>query len=196
MRINGLTPALILIVSAAASAQGPKLPALSPQPVPPPPAAMLNAPVQQQVNEVPPVPVPTPANAYQAPQVQSPAVEESPAVAAPSLHAPQHQPQAVTPPNRVYEYEVESRTGHHYSLPRNDYYSSQQHYGNSYYTIPQQGYYQNYPIDGDGINPAGAEGIYVGPAHAGGLHQRFPYYDYRRPWYTRGQPSLNVNIVW
>ncbi|WP_437230998.1 hypothetical protein SH661x_002253 [Planctomicrobium sp. SH661] len=34
----------------------------------------------------------------------------------------------------------------------------------------------------------------TGPA--GGEHARFPYYSYRRPWYTPGPVSRNVNIIW
>ncbi|MEW4527207.1 hypothetical protein [Maioricimonas sp. JC845] len=30
----------------------------------------------------------------------------------------------------------------------------------------------------------------------GGLHPRYPYYSYRRPWYYRGPASLNVTIPW
>jgi len=36
--------------------------------------------------------------------------------------------------------------------------------------------------------------FHTGPA--GGEHPRFPYYSYRRPWYTPGPVSRNVNIVW
>ena len=52
------------------------------------------------------------------------------------------------------------------------------------------------PFHVDGVNPAGAEGMFVGPSTAGGLHVRYPYYSYRRPWYTRGSASLNVDIIW
>lgn len=31
---------------------------------------------------------------------------------------------------------------------------------------------------------------------AGALHSRYPYYSYRRPWYTPGPASLNATIVW
>jgi hypothetical protein len=31
---------------------------------------------------------------------------------------------------------------------------------------------------------------------AGGEHARYPYYSYRRPWYSPGPVSRNVNIVW
>ncbi len=54
----------------------------------------------------------------------------------------------------------------------------------------------NVPFNGYGVNPAGAEGVFVGPSWAGRLHVRFPYYSYRRPWYTRGPASLNVDIIW
>jgi hypothetical protein len=30
----------------------------------------------------------------------------------------------------------------------------------------------------------------------GGIHDRYPYYSYRRPWYTAGPASANVTIVW
>jgi hypothetical protein len=33
-------------------------------------------------------------------------------------------------------------------------------------------------------------------AMGGGLHPRFPYYSYRRPWYYDGPASTNVNIDW
>jgi hypothetical protein len=49
---------------------------------------------------------------------------------------------------------------------------------------------------------AGPTGFY-GPAHGGyygpsvgGIHDRYPYYSYRRPWYTAGPASANVTIVW
>ncbi|WP_437193043.1 hypothetical protein [Planctomicrobium sp. SH527] len=29
-----------------------------------------------------------------------------------------------------------------------------------------------------------------------GMHDRYPYYSYRRPWYTPGPISHNVNIIW
>lgn len=31
---------------------------------------------------------------------------------------------------------------------------------------------------------------------AGGEHLRYPYYSYRRPWFSPGPASRNVNIVW
>lgn len=36
--------------------------------------------------------------------------------------------------------------------------------------------------------------FHTGPA--GGEHARFPYFSYRRPWYSPGPISRNVNIVW
>ena len=38
--------------------------------------------------------------------------------------------------------------------------------------------------------------VVVGPGWAGQLHVRYPYYSYRRPWFTPGPKSLNVTIVW
>jgi len=37
-----------------------------------------------------------------------------------------------------------------------------------------------------------------GPAAfaGGGLHNRYPYYSYRRPWYSPGPSSVNVTILW
>lgn len=78
--------------------------------------------------------------------------------------------------------------------------------------IPQSGPYsyeaaaaqqlRPYVDRGYGLN-AGAQfttppplGLIQPEAWAGGIHERFPYYSYRRPWYTPGQSSLNVTIVW
>lgn len=36
----------------------------------------------------------------------------------------------------------------------------------------------------------------LAPAPVGGIHQRYPYYSYRRPWYTPGPASHNVTIIW
>lgn len=66
----------------------------------------------------------------------------------------------------------------------------------AYGSDPQATQIWGMPIDGDGINPAGAEGLIVGPSYSGGMHIRHPYYSYRRPWYTPGPASLNVDIVW
>lgn len=30
----------------------------------------------------------------------------------------------------------------------------------------------------------------------GGVHHRYPYHSYRRPWFHPGPPSANVTIVW
>ncbi|REJ76761.1 MAG: hypothetical protein DWQ29_15585 [Planctomycetota bacterium] len=36
----------------------------------------------------------------------------------------------------------------------------------------------------------------VVPGTTGGLHLRYPYYSYRRPWYRPGPASVNVTIIW
>jgi hypothetical protein len=33
-------------------------------------------------------------------------------------------------------------------------------------------------------------------ANSGGLHARYPYYNYRHSWYYQGPASQNVTIVW
>ena len=41
-----------------------------------------------------------------------------------------------------------------------------------------------------------SSGILSPNANSGGLHTRYPYYNYRHPWYYQGPPSQNVTIVW
>jgi len=36
----------------------------------------------------------------------------------------------------------------------------------------------------------------VVPPANDGLHVRYPYYSYRRPWYPAGPQSINVTIIW
>ena len=36
----------------------------------------------------------------------------------------------------------------------------------------------------------------LGGVAPGMLHERYPFYSYRRPWYTPGPASQNVTIVW
>ena len=53
---------------------------------------------------------------------------------------------------------------------------------------------------GYGFHPARSEGFtgYKGLPNmvAGGVHPRYPYHSYRRPWAHPGPESTNVNIVW
>lgn len=141
---------------------------------------------------------PTPAMQSEIPPV--PQIEPIPQ-AAPSttVPAPVVRPSHVSPPPqrdpRYY-----GATGTSYPVYE---YPPQPQYVPSYppagvYVVPQYQHQPGWgvPLDGDGVNPAGAEGIYVGPSYSGGLHIRHPYYSYRRPWYTRGPASLNVDIVW
>ncbi|MBT5018112.1 MAG: hypothetical protein HON04_05155 [Planctomicrobium sp.] len=211
MKFSSLTAALLFAISSAANAQGPSLPILPPNPVqvspvPISPTPMLNQPVQKvqiQVNKIPPAvtpipkqvqpilpPVPTPVNIQPIPSLNSNSIAPHPTVTPHDgqLAQPPSYP-AVNQPTPVYQYPAHSTRS--YSQPNTYSYPVQ----NSY-VLPQQSYYESYPIDGDGINPAGAEGVYVGPAFSGGMHQRYPLYDYRRPWYTRGPASYNVDIVW
>ncbi len=41
-----------------------------------------------------------------------------------------------------------------------------------------------------------ASGVISPNANSGGLHTRYPYYNYRHPWFYQGPPSQNVTIVW
>lgn len=52
-----------------------------------------------------------------------------------------------------------------------------------------------------GYGPMGSgsgvdSGLLSPNANSGGLHTRYPYYNYRHPWYYQGPPSQNVTIVW
>ena len=54
--------------------------------------------------------------------------------------------------------------------------------GTGYYTVGS----------GSGVS----SGILSPNANSGGLHTRYPYYNYRHPWYYQGPPSQNVTIIW
>ena len=41
-----------------------------------------------------------------------------------------------------------------------------------------------------------SSGVLSPNANSGGLHTRYPYYNYRHPWYYQGPPSQNVTIIW
>lgn len=64
----------------------------------------------------------------------------------------------------------------------------------SYYAPPQD-YTSNYPT-GSQLPQWTDPPRLPSAAPAGSLHQQFPYYSYRRPWYTPGPASLNATIVW
>jgi hypothetical protein len=49
---------------------------------------------------------------------------------------------------------------------------------------------QGFPASGMGDAGQG----FGGPSP--GVHARYPYYSYRRPWFTPGPRSVNVNIIW
>ena len=55
------------------------------------------------------------------------------------------------------------------------------------------GYGQGYTMgSGSGV----AAGLLTPNSNSGGLHTRYPFYNYRAPWYYQGPPSQNVTIVW
>lgn len=47
-------------------------------------------------------------------------------------------------------------------------------------------------LSGSGVS----SGLISPNANSGGLHTRYPYYNYRHPWHYQGPPSQNVTIVW
>ena len=49
---------------------------------------------------------------------------------------------------------------------------------------------------GYGSGSGVSSGVLSPNANSGGLHTRYPYYNYRHPWYYQGPPSQNVTIVW
>jgi hypothetical protein len=66
-------------------------------------------------------------------------------------------------------------------------------WGSGYGQSQFSGYGHGYPIgSGSGVS----SGVLSPNANSGGLHTRYPYYNYRHPWYYQGPPSQNVTIVW
>lgn len=58
--------------------------------------------------------------------------------------------------------------------------------------IPMEGIYGPTQGTGSGV----ASGRLTPNSNSGGLHTRYPYYNYRHPWFYQGPPSQNVTIVW
>lgn len=54
------------------------------------------------------------------------------------------------------------------------------------------GVYGQYPYSGSFLS--GYEGL--PNMDGGGVHYRYPYHSYRRPWFHPGPPSTNISIVW
>jgi hypothetical protein len=63
--------------------------------------------------------------------------------------------------------------------------------GATVYSFRPHGAFYGHP---PAMPPMGVYG-YTGAA-ADGVHPRYPYYSYRRPWYTPGPASRNVTILW
>jgi hypothetical protein len=104
-------------------------------------------------------------------------------------------------PNYTYpQNDAPTRENGSYTYPQNGGEFSDGAYTYEAYAQQQANYYSH--DQGFGYN-AGAHlvpppplGLIQPQAYAGGLHERFPYYSYRRPWYYPGPVSLNVTIVW
>lgn len=213
MKILSLSSLITLLTICSLSAQNPTLPpppnepplqvpAASDDLIPPLPETITPTPVQQAVPKTPP------ANPIPVPEREIPKPSQFKSTTPPE---PQSNPDWQVSPERDprYRYGISDRQTDReipsanlqrgVSDPR---YAP--HFQPMYNTYdPYAAQYQYYgahswshPMVADDINPEGAEGIFVGPAFSGGLHVRFPYYSYRRPWYTRGPASLNVDIIW
>ena len=66
-------------------------------------------------------------------------------------------------------------------------------YSNGYAPGYMYGYTPGYTMgSGSGVN----SGVLSPDSNSDGLHTRYPYYNYRAPWYYQGPPSQNVTIVW
>ncbi len=193
MRFLLFSAILMTLTASASLAQGPtlpkrngppELPIPAQAPLPNPPAVTAQpdttATVPNPVNptgSLPPViPATSPALNVPPPPVPSVQVTAEKVVVPPSTSRMEQEtlPQAPVP---IYEHRVMQS----YPAPQRIIYHA------SPWGVPSHVY---------GIDPAGAEGVFVGPSTAGRLHVRYPYYNYRRPWYTRGPASLNVDIIW
>jgi hypothetical protein len=75
------------------------------------------------------------------------------------------------------------------------------------YSPPDGAYHAVSPMPNSGVLPFGAAPQFaprhpafyaevIGAPPTDLFHVRYPYYSYRRPWYTPGPGSVNVTIVW
>ena len=215
MKILSLSSLFTLLTICSLSAQNPTLPPPPNEPplqvpvasddlIPPLPETATPTPAPQAVPKTPPAvapvnPIPVPDRQIPSPsQLKSTTPPQpqsnqewsaSPEFAPRSRYGtPSRQPDAVYPAYNLDGGAIDPRHAPHYQPMYNTY----DPHAARYYGAHSW----SQPMSGDGINPEGAEGIFVGPAFSGGLHVRFPYYSYRRPWYTRGAASLNVDIIW
>lgn len=216
MKSSALTLLMLSFSTSALFAQNPNLPPLPADTLPPMPQSSVIPPVpaEPQVaprtrRSVPAPPMPQSGTANAARQPATPPRQPVPrsGLASPS---PIPVPPATSPDDRTqspqYHPQPQPQSSNFYQAAPTVQPYGVQSYGVQpqsssmmWYGAPVQHSYQpimSPPVMGDGFNPQGAEGVYVGPSTAGGLHLSFPYYNYRRPWYTRGPASMQVDIVW
>lgn len=154
-------------------------------------------------SDVPPpsadVPVPPAVESWTAPppaEVEPPAPEMIP-TPAPPMHVPATIPAAMPQPiPTLIESEAHAAPA---DCPCHDAPPSTEVVLDGYapqvppqYSVPSQNVYGGY----GGAGVYGAMSFPQAPPVSGGLHERYPYYSYRRPWYTPGPASLNATIVW
>lgn len=181
-----LSSALLMTMTASVSlAQGPTLPKRNDVPE-------LPILVQAPLPNPPAVTVPEPANPNGSLPSAVPTTSPTLDVPPPPVPSVQVTAEKIVLPPQTDRKEQET-------LPQSPV-SDQEQPPMQSYSAPQRILYQaspwGVPTHVYGINPAGAECVIVGPSTAGRLHVRYPYYSYRRPWYTRGPASLNVDIIW
>jgi hypothetical protein len=61
---------------------------------------------------------------------------------------------------------------------------------------PFGGPFPDAPGPGTGIAVPPIPPAWLFNTPTGPVHDRYPYYSYRRPWYSAGPASANVTIVW
>lgn len=171
------------------------------------PAPVTNSPAPV-VEQVPPSPMPEPAPVYSSAPIESNVqpVESVPAAAGccgtgSIQQAPVSLPtpgcstcgQAVAPMTVSVQPAVTSGCGcqggngySNYSVAPSFYPSVSQ--------VGNHGIYGVYGVYGSGSGVA--SGLLSPVANSGGLHARYPYYNYRHSWYYQGPASQNVTIVW
>ncbi|SFI57179.1 hypothetical protein [Planctomicrobium piriforme] len=166
---------------------------------------------------VPPIPT---SDDFSAPPVPQPPVSQLPIAPAPQTQIPSAPapmppaPRAI--PDPVYAAPMPTTvapvpTVPHSSTPSYQYVPQQtttthvQQYGVPQYVSPYQPYYLYQPTLGttpasqSQYNTFSTTGYPTAPqsfSTSPGKHDRYPYYSYRRPWYTPGPASHNVNIIW
>lgn len=138
--------------------------------VPPPPAVGTSIPLSAPERIAnPPIVPPSPVQAIPAESTLSP------------YALPQSAPAGQIPTTQIFPAEASE-----YTTPANSPYLFQPAPGTFPYSQSQYNTFSTtgYPVAPMSFSPSV------------GMHDRYPYYSYRRPWYSPGPASRNVNIIW